>query len=300
MSAARIFVSYRRDDSRHAAGRLADRLATAFSREAIFMDVDDIAIGDDFVEVLENRIASCEVMLVVIGKAWLSASDEQGRRRLDNPHDFVRVEVESALSRGIRIVPILIDGAAHPRADDLPAGMRDLSRRQATAISHAQFNTDVERIVNGLSQALGGSSSRSPSPPVAPAASRGEHREVTREAVEDVVGEVGRLAHAWYGDAIPSELDGQARSAASVPLSEQIWVLFRDTDGGWMTLGPSGIHWKVAGTRAHITWADFGANPVKRGWLGRLIVGGCDFMIGQARQDMHVFLTALHRRIGAS
>src|ERR1043166_4935681 len=93
----KIFISYRRDDSEGVAGRLFDRLATQFGREQIFMDVDAIAPGEDFIDVIERAVTSCDVLIAVIGRGWLEARDQDGRRRIDNPEDFVRVEIVAAL-----------------------------------------------------------------------------------------------------------------------------------------------------------------------------------------------------------
>ena len=93
----RIFISYRRDDSAGYAGRIYDRLAAHFGEDAIFMDVDKIPAGMDFSEVLENEVKSCDVMVVLLGSQWLIIKDAAGKRRLDNPQDFVRIEVATAL-----------------------------------------------------------------------------------------------------------------------------------------------------------------------------------------------------------
>src|SRR5277367_2433845 len=103
-----IFLSYRRDDSRHQAGRLHDRLVAQFGSDQIFKDVDSIPMGLDFREVLTERVAGCEVFLAVIGDAWLSITGKSGARRLDDPGDFVRIEIEAALSRNIPVIPVLV------------------------------------------------------------------------------------------------------------------------------------------------------------------------------------------------
>lgn len=144
-----IFISYRRDDSRHAAGRLLDRLAQTFGREQLFMDVDNLEAGVDFVAELDRQVAKCDVMLVLIGPRWLDARSEKGRR-LDDASDFVRIEIERALQREIRIVPLLIDGAQPPDPTQLPASLQGLSRRQAIVLTHERFGSDVE----GLNEAL--------------------------------------------------------------------------------------------------------------------------------------------------
>src|SRR6516164_11410919 len=102
-----IFISYRRDDSKHAAGRLFGHLAQKFPTSRIFMDIDKIDPGEKFAEVIKERVESCQILIAVIGPHWLDARDADGKRRLDNPEDFVRLEVSAALERGIRVMPVL-------------------------------------------------------------------------------------------------------------------------------------------------------------------------------------------------
>ena len=117
---AKIFINYRRDDAIGTAGRLHDRLAQSFGRNNLFMDVDHIPAGVDFEVHLNNQVAACKVFLAVIGPNWLNAKDEGGGRRLDNPEDFVAIEIAAALARPIRVIPVLVDGARMPKAADLP------------------------------------------------------------------------------------------------------------------------------------------------------------------------------------
>src|SRR5215468_9038498 len=114
-----IFVSYRRQETSHLAGRLSDRLADRFGEGQVFMDVDAIEPGVDFAEEISRAVAACQVLLAVIGPNWLTATDERGRRRLDNPDDLVRLEVEAALARGVLVIPILVEGAVMPGREDL-------------------------------------------------------------------------------------------------------------------------------------------------------------------------------------
>ena len=107
------------------------RLEQAFPLEHLFMDIDDIAPGLDFVRVLDEHVAECDALLAVIGKGWIDASDAKGARRLDDPNDFVRIEIAAALSRGKRVIPVLVGDARMPRADELPEELRPLSRRNA-------------------------------------------------------------------------------------------------------------------------------------------------------------------------
>ena len=115
-----IFLCYRRDDNRHAAGRLYDCLQQRFSSEQIFFDVDAIEPGLSFLHVIQERIRASDAIIVVIGPNWLDARDSDGHRRLDDPEDFVRVEIEAGLQEGIRVIPVLIDGAAIPRSQTCP------------------------------------------------------------------------------------------------------------------------------------------------------------------------------------
>jgi flagellar biosynthesis GTPase FlhF len=149
-----IFISYRRGQDAGFAGRLFDRLERTFRRKALFMDVDSIAPGQDFVSILETRVAECEVLLALIGRGWLIATDEAGRRRLDNPEDFVRIEIATALAQEKRVIPVLIDGVPMPRSEDVPEILRPLVRRQATCLSHDRFKADSDRLIRALKQVL--------------------------------------------------------------------------------------------------------------------------------------------------
>lgn len=116
MAGGKIFISYRRADSQWAAARLYDTLSAAFPEERIFMDVEKIAPGQDFIEVLAGQVGVCDVFLALIGPEWLSLRSPGGARRLDDAKDFVRIEIASALGReGTVTIPILLDGAAPPR-----------------------------------------------------------------------------------------------------------------------------------------------------------------------------------------
>jgi TIR domain len=149
-----IFVSYRRQDSGHLAGRLYDRLADRFGGGQVFMDVDTIEPGTDFAEEITRAVAACKVLLAVIGPGWLTATDEQDRRRLDNPGDFVRLEIEAALARGVRVIPVLADGAVMPGQHDLPESLAALARRNALFIRHESFRSDAGRLIAAIERVL--------------------------------------------------------------------------------------------------------------------------------------------------
>ena len=153
--AGNIFINYRRDESGHVAGRLHDSLAPTFGRNKLFMDVDNIPVGRDFEEYLKSQVAACDAMLAVIGPNWLAAKDETGKRRLDNPDDFIVIEIGAALARNIPVVPVLVDGARMPKASELPESLKPLVRRQAVEVRHANFSRDAEALVKRLRGALG-------------------------------------------------------------------------------------------------------------------------------------------------
>jgi hypothetical protein len=147
---AKVFLSYRREDSAGYAGRVQDRLAQEFGRDLLFMDVDTVPLGVNFVTVLHNEVAKCEVLLAVIGPHWLDARDDAGNRRLDDPHDFVRIEIGAALQRNIPVIPILLDGAKVPKANQLPKDLEELSLRNGLDVRHASFHNDIDKLVQGL------------------------------------------------------------------------------------------------------------------------------------------------------
>jgi len=150
----KVFLCYRREDSGGYAGRIQDQLAQALGSDVLFMDVDAIPLGANFVRVLHDEVAECEVLLAVIGRSWLDARDEHGNRRLENPNDFVRVEIEAALQRNIPVVPILVDGARIPDARQLPKELEELSLRNGIDVRLASFHHDVSRLIHGLKTQL--------------------------------------------------------------------------------------------------------------------------------------------------
>jgi hypothetical protein len=149
-----IFISYRRGDASYPAGHLYERLSAHFAHHQIFMDIDNLEPGIDFVEAIQKSVSACDVLIAVIGKRWLSASDEEGKRRLDHPGDFVRIEIGTALKRGIRVIPVLLEGALMPQAGELPEDLKALVRRQALTISHDRFRDDSERLIGAVDRAL--------------------------------------------------------------------------------------------------------------------------------------------------
>lgn len=153
-SPGRIFISYRRQETAYPAGWLYDRLASRYGDSQIFKDVDSIEPGDDFVEVITNAVGNCDVLLALVGDEWLTIADADGKRRLDDPNDFVRLEIEAALTRNVRVIPILVDGSRMPRAEEVPASLAGLVRRQALELSPARFDSDTGRLVRVIDKTL--------------------------------------------------------------------------------------------------------------------------------------------------
>jgi hypothetical protein len=153
---AGIFISYRRDDASGHAGRLFDRLAQRFGRERVFMDVTDIAPGEDFTHVIETSVGTSELLLAVIGPQWLGAADSRGSRRLDDPADFVRQEIGAAFQRQVRVIPVLVRGARMPREEELPQPLKPLARRQAVELTDTRWESDLAHFEQALGEQLRG------------------------------------------------------------------------------------------------------------------------------------------------
>lgn len=157
-----IFISYRREESAGHAGRIYDRLRERFGRGRVFMDVSAIEPGVDFVEAIDRAVGSCAVLLVIIGRRWLDCTDAAGRRRLDDPRDFIRLEVGTALRRNIRVVPVLVQDATMPGEPELPDDLKLLARRNAIEINDTHWDSDLAQLVETLERVLEGSGTATP------------------------------------------------------------------------------------------------------------------------------------------
>jgi hypothetical protein len=150
-----LFLCYRREDTQDAAGRLHDRLADAFGFERVFMDIDIVPLGIDFVDHVAEQISRCSVVIVMMGKQWLSIKDKKRRRRLDNSDDLVRVEIATALKQRIPVIPVVVQNASMPVADDLPEDIRPLARRNGIQLRPEQWKDGVERLLKELDKVMG-------------------------------------------------------------------------------------------------------------------------------------------------
>ena len=163
-----IFISYRRKDTEGEASRLAEDLRVGLDGVQIFRDVENIAPGEDFVVALERALADCAVMLVMIGPTWLETNDADGKRRLDDPADWTRLEIATGLKRDVRVIPVTCRGAELPAANVLPEDIVLLARRQAVEIDNNRWRYDVDHLIDRLVQIPGMRKKLKPEPTPAP------------------------------------------------------------------------------------------------------------------------------------
>ncbi len=142
-----IFISYRRSDAPGYVRALMCELRNAFGSKQVFLDMETIEAGSDFVDIIEQAVGGCEVMLAVIGPTWLSITNELGQRRIHDPDDFIKLEIVTAINRKIPVIPVLVDGAGMPEAEELPPQLKDLASLQAVVISHDNWDDDVQELV---------------------------------------------------------------------------------------------------------------------------------------------------------
>jgi TIR domain len=145
-----VFINYRRSDAEGEAGRLFDDLTARFSDESVFMDVAGIEPGRDFRKAIDRSVATCSVLLAVIGPQWVETTNAAGERRLHDPNDFVRIELASALQRDIPVIPVLVRGAKMPHANQLPRDLQELAYRNAVELTHARWKLDLHVLLRAL------------------------------------------------------------------------------------------------------------------------------------------------------
>ena len=154
LSSGGIFLSYRHEDAAPYARLLQFQLTQRFPDERVFVDLDSIEAGRDFVEIISEAVDSCAVMVALIGRQWITLADEGGQRRIDDPEDFVRFEVGTALDRGVRVIPVLVDGAKPLRRQQLPAELGKLARLNALELSYGRYRYDADRLLDLIQQVL--------------------------------------------------------------------------------------------------------------------------------------------------
>jgi hypothetical protein len=232
MSVGRVFISYRREDASYPASWLADSLASHLGADRIFMDIGSIEPGDDFAEVITTAVGACAVLLVVIGDHWLMATDQAGHRRLEDPSDFVRLEIEGALARDVRVIPVLVNGARMPHPEQLPESIARLGRLQAQELSHKEFSAGIGQLLKVLDGTADPPVPPPVPPPVSPLSADGHlthprdgSRVDRREGVTGVITRISANAQAlilvetpqplyWPQDKLLLDKEGRFRSEA--------------------------------------------------------------------------------------
>jgi hypothetical protein len=145
-----VFISYRRGETAGEARALYSDLAAILGKDSVFMDVDTIALGRDFRQVLRERLESCDLLLALVGRNWVDSSNPSGQRRLEDPDDYVRLEIDAALKRNIPVIPVRVQGAEMPTVEQLPEAIRDFAYRNAFELSHNRWNSDVQEMTKRL------------------------------------------------------------------------------------------------------------------------------------------------------
>jgi hypothetical protein len=221
-----VFISYRRTDTQQAAGRLADRLIERFGREAVVIDVDTDQVGRDYRTLISQYLEDADVVLALIGPRFM-AEGPDGTRRLDQPHDALRLELTHALARDVPVVPVLVDSAELPDPDDLPDDLRDLVYRGSVELAHHRFDRDYsfleERVARFLEQApvSAGPSGTDESPSAAA-------EKVEREAAEKAAAEKAAAEKAEREAAEKAEREAAEKAAAGTLTRIPAW--------GWLAV----------------------------------------------------------------
>lgn len=149
-----IIISYRRDDTRHITGRIFDRLEQHYGKGQVFMDIDNIPYGMDFRRHLLNTLDACDALVAIVGPNWIGA-DATGEPRICDPTDWVRIEIEIALSKDIPVIPVLIDRARMPKPHELPEIIEDFAYRQGADLDTGRdFNQHMDRLIHAISQGM--------------------------------------------------------------------------------------------------------------------------------------------------
>jgi hypothetical protein len=149
-SSGGVFISYRRQDTAPYARLLREELSRRVGPSRVFMDIDSIEVGVDFAAAIQRAVDSCQVLLALVGPRWLTITDAEGQRRLDDPGDPVRLEIEAALARNVRVIPVLVDNTLMPRHQQLPEGLMSLSRRNAMELTYNRYEYDLGRLLKAV------------------------------------------------------------------------------------------------------------------------------------------------------
>jgi hypothetical protein len=283
-----IFVNYRQGDMPDFAGRLFDRIADSFGEGAVFMDVDGIDPGLDFIDVLNEQLASRKVPVAIIAPEWAHAKDASGHRRLDDVNDVVRLEIATALERGVRVIPVLIGGADALRTEDLPTDLHPLARRQSVVVGHERFARDIQPLMSALPRVLDqapAAASTTTTSATTPSTS------AVAKALESLRGARG-LSGFSVGSAISPQSFANARKMARIPDDIEVHGLFEFT---WfknandsMALTDRGVYYRhsllemFAKERIFLPLDALNAVPTIKSGLAHVSVGNITFYVDGA------------------
>ena len=232
----KVFLSYRRADTQHVAGRIADRIGERFE---LFVDIDTIPPGVDFTDYVRRAVGSCDVLLAFIGSQWATLTDAAGRRRIDDPQDWVVEEIRVALQRGVRVIPVLVDDAVLPTPAELPESLRPLVNRQAVLLRHSSFSADAARLIAAVDSAGAQRPAAAELPaasPPEPFAERWDHEPAPRE-VQVVLAEARPTRRRWL---IPAAGSAAAVLALLVVLVLRPWAAAPAASTGAAAAPPDG------------------------------------------------------------
>jgi TIR domain len=257
-----VFLSYRREDAAAYARLLQEQLSKSLPEARVFMDLDSIEAGLDFAEVIGEALDSCAVFVALIGPQWATLTDDKGRPRLYNPDDWVRLEVQTALDRGVRVIPVLVDGARPLREELLPAELHKLARLNALELSYGRYQYDADRLVELIQRVLAaapgtGTGTGHQSSPAAAAAALGARHDVRPD-----------------GNAIS---EGPAEASQALP---QVAGRWRDNFGYWLQIQQDGAAITTITTDASGNRVSQGQGTIK----GRTITYTASGSGGQAAQ----------------
>jgi TIR domain len=249
-SSGGIFLSYRREDAAPYARLLKSELVERFPVAQVFMDLDSIEAGRDFAEAISEAVNSYAVLVALIGRQWVTLTDKQGRRRIDNPDDLVRFEIQTALERGVRVIPVLVDGAEPLYPQQLPAELGKLARLNALELSYRRYEYDAGRLIGLIQRVLAPPGETTGRSMLACSSLTAGHLE------EFVLGEAGQLRHRWYWTDqnwsdwhdIPAPPTARITAIAAGSHSDrQQELIAAGADGSihhrWNFLSDEGSHW---------------------------------------------------------
>lgn len=257
-----IFLSYRRDDAEGQAGRLFDDLTRDFGNDAVFMDVAAIDPGRDFRRAIDEQVASCGVLLAIIGKSWLTEKDESGARRIDDPMDFVRLETASALKRDIPVIPVLVQGTKMPRVEDLPDDLKELAFRNAVELTHARWDSDVQLLVKALRSSVQTTPAAADSRPQSPPSEQGHGRPgLSRMTIAALAGVLVLVfgGYVWHQKSAGVAAEVAANQAAGPQTTQRALQAGRPAGGAFPM--PAGIAnwWRFEGGADDVGGSGFSA-----------------------------------------